>query len=128
MDKERVDAFKVGFLFKLAEIGVMPSQLHEMVKKAFVDPNSLASSALSGAGEVGKASLTGLGLAGSGAKYGLMAAAGVPIALGAASGAADAALNAPTPEDIETLRQAEMVGLYQRLSAEIRKRQAHRVM
>src|SRR5690348_10304845 len=99
MNNERADAFKVGFLTKLAELGLTPSEFHQRVKLAFIDPGSLASSVLSGAGEVGKAAISGIGMAGTAAKAGLGVAAGAPLVLGAASGAADAALNAPSSED-----------------------------
>jgi hypothetical protein len=57
----------------------------------------------------------------------MLGAVGGPLALGGIAGAADAALNAPTPEDIEDLRKAEMIGLLNRMSGEIRTRAQHKI-
>jgi hypothetical protein len=113
---ERVIAFKVGFLQKVAEMGKTPDEFYGLVKQGF-DPSDLlgmASSGLSGLG----------GIASAGGKGLLYGGIGLPIVAGGALGAADAALNAPSGDDIEGLRKAEMLGLLHRLTTEVRGRQA----
>lgn len=114
MANERTTAFKVGFLKKVAELGLTPD---EFVKLA-LDPTDLLLSGGSGLmhGATGALALGGKTLG--------AAALGAPIVAGGIAGAADAALNAPTGEDIDSLRNAEMVGLLNRLTAEIRTRRA----
>lgn len=126
-EQSRVTAYKLGFLRKLAELGMTPSQWQARVKQAFVDPSSLAFDAIRGMSDIGgKAvgsgaeALKGVGgLAGQAAVYG-------PLALGAATGVARAALDAPSPVDIENLRKEEMITLYRRLANEINARRARK--
>lgn len=116
MSNERHDAFKVGFLMKLAEIGMTPDEFYKQA--AGVPGLGLADLGSAGMG-------IGSGLLGAGALGGKMlagGAVGLPLILGGAAGAADAALNAPTGEDIEDLRRAEMIGLLRRMTGEVRGR------
>lgn len=126
MDQERVMAFRVGFLTKLAQLGVTPTQLLERVKKA--DLTDLLSSLASGTAGVGQTALShGLGMAGDVASTGLTAAALAPVALGGLTGASAAMLDSPSLEDIDTLRQAEIAATYERLAKQIRARAARKV-
>ena len=93
--RERRWAYKVGFLQKLAEIGVKPDDFFGHVKKAILDPTDIGTSAVKSTGDIGMALLGGLGsglmTAGKGLGY---TALGAPVVLGAGSGALTAALNA----------------------------------
>lgn len=125
--KKRRWAYKVGFLQKLAEMGVRPDEFFGHAKRAFFDPTALGASALKSTGDIGAALLGGLGTglttAGKGLGY---TALGAPIALGAGSGAMSAAFSAPTPEDIQVLRNVELIALYERLTKEINARRARK--
>ena len=127
MDKkahDRAIAFKVGFLLKLASIGVTPQKMFDRVKKAdIIDP------ILSSGTRLGEQAVsTGAGMGATGLKYvaglGLVA----PIALGAGAGVAKTLLDAPTETDVETLQQAELAALYGRLASEIRERNSRKVL
>ncbi len=116
--KERADAFKVGFLFKLAKAGISPVEFFERVKNAdILDP------LVSGVVDVGKKGgemAGGMGLAGLKALG--LAGLALPVAAGGALGMAQSSLEAPTAKDLDTIRQAELQGLYKRLAAEVRAR------
>ena len=111
-------AFKTGFLRGLAECGVLPSEFFAHVKRAF-DPTGFMDEAL----DIGKSAVSGgSSMAGAGLKALGTAALAAPLAVGGASGAAEALLNAPEAEDIENLRKTELLGLYRRLTDEIKAR------
>ena len=115
MTNERNSAFKVGFLKKIAEAGYTPDEFFALLKQA-VSPTDVINSGTSFMGGLGGALSTG------GKTLGALAL-GAPIVAGGALGAADAAINAPAPEDIEHLRKAEMIGLLRRLTTEVNDRQ-----
>jgi hypothetical protein len=115
-ERSRADAFKVGFLRKLAEMGVRPT---EFFKRAEFFDVGLSNVVGTGRDIVG----TGLDLAGAGAKTLGQAALLAPLLAGAATGTAQALLSSPSPEDIESLRKSEILQLYKRLTDEIRARQ-----
>lgn len=119
---EKKLAFKVGFLMKLAELGVLPSELEPLAKKA-LDITDLASTA-SGLGE--KALTGGLAAGALGGKLLAGTAVGAPLLIGGATGAADAMLSAPSDEDLEALQAAELLGTYGRLTREIKTRLARK--
>ena len=115
MSNERRDAFKVGFLTKLAELGMTPSEFYKQAADGGFGLPDL--------GSLGMGLGSGLAGAGSmGAKALLYGGIGAPLAIGGLAGAADAALNAPQAEDIEDLRRAEMIGLLRRMTGEVRNR------
>ena len=126
-DSSRAGAYKVGFLIKLAECGIPPSAFHARLKKAFFDPSMMFNPFAQGIGDIGK-TLTGMpgeaakSLAGLGAQAAVVA----PLAAGGLSGIAEAALDAPSPEDIENLRRAELIATYERLTREINARRARK--
>ncbi len=125
MSQERAMAFRVGFLTKLAQLGVTPSQLLDRVKQA--DVTDLLSALASGTAGVGQTALGhGLSLAGDVAGTGLTVAGLAPLALGGITGATSAMLNSPSLEDIDTLRQAELAATYDRLAKQIRARMARK--
>lgn len=119
--KERMDAFKVGFLRKVAELGMTPTDFFGMVKKSF-DPLS----DMLGAGAAGAGALWGLGS--EAAKYGLYGAALAPVAAGVVTGGLEAKLTSPSVEDIEALRRAELTAKYDRMTKEIRARMARKAV
>ena len=118
MTKERTAAFKVGFLKKLAECGITPDRF---AKQAFA--SDFLGSVLSGMGTAagGGANLVS-GLASGLATAGLVA----PVGIGAGLGVGSALLNQPTVQDIDVLRKMEMLANYDRLTKEIRGRQAQK--
>lgn len=116
---ERAQAFKVGFLRKVAELGMTPSEFMGMVKAA-MEPMT----ALMGLGAGGLGTAWGLGQ--EAAKYGLYGAALAPVGLGMVSGGLEAKLTSPSVEDIESLRRAELAAKYDRMAKEIRARMARK--
>jgi len=117
--RERANAFKVGFLRKVAELGMTPSEFMGMVKTA-MEPMT----ALMGLGSGGLGAAWGLGQ--EAAKYGLYGAALAPIGVGMATGGLEAKLTSPSVEDIEALRRAELAAKYDRMTKEIRSRMARK--
>jgi hypothetical protein len=113
----RAGAFKVGFLRKLAELGVTPDEFYASVKQAADGPGDFPSSLFMGATDVGKTLIgTGMDWAGTAAKTLGTVALAAPIVAGGATGIASGALNSPSVEDITLLRKAEMLELYKRLA------------
>ena len=108
IEREQADAYKIGFLTKLARMGVLPS---EFAKRASVGLVTL---------------MEGANLAGSIGKLGLQGAALAPIALGATTGAFEGLTDAPSNEDIEMLRKRETLELYKRLAKEVNLRRVMR--
>ena len=121
MDEKKL-AFKVGYLMKLAELGVLPSEFSGLLKAA-LDITDIASTA----GGLGEKALTGGLAAGAlGGKLLVGAGIGAPLLVGGATGAADAMLSAPSDETLEALQAAEMLGTYNRLTREIKSRVARK--
>jgi hypothetical protein len=125
MSSDRIENFKLGFLSKIAETGMTPSEF--FTKIAFLDPEKILDKL------TGKAMDAGFSLGGSALDLGTSAlkglgavAVGAPIALGGAAGAAKELLEQTTPEDIELLRKMEELGVYRRLTSEIKNRMAMR--
>jgi hypothetical protein len=110
-ERERANAYKVGFLRKLAQLGVLPGEFH---KRA------------SGLGVLGLANLAGSGmsLAGQAGKTGIETALMAPLLAGTATGALSGLSDAPSAEDIEILRQKEKLELLRRLTKEVKLRKA----
>lgn len=101
------DAFKRGFLQKLAEHGVLPSDVTAaMTKRA----NLL--NWMKGLG----------GVALSGTKAGLTFGLGIPLLAGTTVGAAARAAARADDEDVEELKRQEMIAEYRRLAKEVRDR------
>ena len=119
IERERADAYKVGFLRKLAEEGILPSEFAEHAKRASLSGLAMINAA---AGVLG----SGASLAGEVGSLGLKGALLAPIAAGAATGAADGLTDAPSKEDIEFLRKKETLELYKRLAREVNLRRAMR--
>jgi len=117
--KERRDAFKVGFLRKVAELGMTPTDFFGMVKEAMIPLSDMMSAGTAGAGAL-------WGLGSEAAKYGLYGAALAPLAAGVVTGGLEAKLTSPSVEDIEALRRAELAAKYDRMTKEIRSRMARK--
>ena len=120
--RERAAAFKVGFLKKLAESGLTPSNF---AKQAFA--SDFLSSMLSGMTSTGS-SLLGAGAGAAGSLASGLATAGLvaPVGIGAGLGVGSAMLNQPTIQDIDVLRKMELLANYDRLTKEIRERRAQK--
>jgi hypothetical protein len=121
---DRISAYKVGFLTKLAELGILPDEMYAQVKKA-----DLMETLASGGVDVGK-QIAGLGLSAGaeGAKwlgYGALAA---PVAAGGGVGMAHALLDAPSDRDIESMRKTELINLYKRITQEVMARRQQKVV
>lgn len=136
----RKTAFKVGFLTKLAEAGMTPTDLQEKLAakrragsgdSSTSDPTQiLYDVAKGGLGEITSAGRQGIGAATSAASnlpslaaYGLT---GLPVAIGGGLGALEQLTQAPTSLDTGLLRKAEQVGLYNQLIREIHERRKAR--
>ena len=125
--KDRMTAFKVGFVKKLAHLGLPPDQLFGMMKSAVTDPTDLIAELMRGsAGTAKDIAGAGLSTAGTLGRYGLYGSVLAPLALGAAGGAADAYMGAPSSSDIENIRQQELVDSYKRLTREVQARRERR--
>lgn len=116
IERDKADAYKVGFLTKLAQMGVLPS---EFAKHASLPLMALINAAAGAAG-------SGANLAGNVGALGLKAAIAAPLALGSVSGAVEGLTDAPSNEDIEFLRKKEVLELYKRLSKEVNLRRTMR--
>jgi hypothetical protein len=124
--RERANAYKVGFMRKLAELGVRPSQFMSAATAKRAD---FLDKLTGGAVDVGRDVIGGgVDLAGAGLKTLGQAAILAPLLTGAATGTASAMLSSPSSEDIESLRKAEILNLYRRLTEEIKARQAKKVL
>lgn len=110
--EKRAQAFKVGFLLKVASLGITPT---ELFKKA----DGLLDRAITSAAEVpGKV----LGAVPSTAYYGSLIGAGLPLGAGAVAGSIQSRLEAPSEKDLDILRMAELEATYKRLTNEARVR------
>lgn len=108
-------AFKVGFLKGLAQAGVTPAEFAAaMSKNASGALAGAAGALLSGAASVPVPAAKALMLGGL----------ALPVAAGAGTGAAEAILSSPVPEDMNTLRAEEMRDTYLRMARIIRERSA----
>lgn len=121
---EKKAAFKVAFLTKLASLGLTPNEWFEQLTKQSDDPLS----ALIGGGmDIGKSALSGIASAVPTAAKAVGAGALLaPLAIGGAAGIADGYMNAPTSDDIEIMRKAELLGALKRHTQEVRQRMAQR--
>lgn len=114
-ERDRANAYKVGFMKKLAEIGALPSEFF----KAASGLSALALANMA-TGAMG----SGASLAGEAGKMGIQAALAAPLLAGTATGAAEGLLDAPSQEDIELLRKKELLELYKRLTEEVNLRKS----
>jgi len=122
------EAFKVGFLMKCAENGLSPDESHDLIRRAF-DKRAIlgigpALKWLYGKGEslAGKGWDLGTKLVPLGANFGLAAAVGVPVAGGIGAGYLLAKANEPAGELVERAKHEELVGEYERLADEARRK------
>jgi len=115
VDRERANAYKVGFLKKLAELGVLPGEFFK--EAAGLSALALANLATGAMG-------SGASLAGQAGKLGLEGAVLAPLAVGTATGAMSGLADAPSSEDIEALHQKEKLELIKRLTKEVKLRRA----
>ncbi len=128
--RERVDAFKVGFLRGLADQGITPSEFcTAMAKEAKLtdmgNPAEVLGGLASGMGAPisvlgGMAMGVGKDVAGTAGKA-LLAA---PIVAGGLAGVAAERLSSPDPKMVENLQKAELIGLYKRLATKMKERKA----
>lgn len=121
--KQRKESFKLGFLSKIAECGLTPKEFFAACKTAFLDPMGVLEK---GVGLAGTTLGHGADLAGSALGTLGTAAVAAPVAIGGASGVLRELLETPPVEDVDLLRRMEQLGLYRRLTKEIRGRMASR--
>lgn len=115
-DTEKVAAWKVGWLRKMAEVGVRPNKVVDVLQKR-----------ADGLLDIGKSAIGGIaGAVPAAAKLIGAGAVAAPLAIGGMAGAAEGYLNAPTSDDLKILQQAEMLAAYKRHTDEIRARMAQR--
>jgi hypothetical protein len=123
-ERGRMHAYKVGFLRKLAELGVRPSAF---MSKAMSKRADFLDTLTGGAVGAGREVIGGgVDLASTGIKSLGQAALLAPLLAGVATGTSSAMLSSPSAEDIEALRKAEILNLYRRLTEEVRARQARK--
>lgn len=115
-DIEKVAAWKVGWTRRMADAGVLPSTVIDVLQKK-----------ADGLLDIGKSAIGGIaGSIPTAAKVIGAGALAAPLAIGGAAGAAEGYLNAPTSDDLKILQQAEMLAAYKRHTDEIRARMAQR--
>lgn len=120
--RDRISAFKLGFLKKLAEDGITPDEFHGLIKQAF-DPLAAMVSGVGGATDIGtKLMSTGADVGGSVLKNLAYAGLIAPVVLGGTAGAIEARLTSPSVEDLEAMRRAELAAKYEQMSHVIRQR------
>ena len=118
---DRRRQFKLGFLTKLAEVGMTPGEFYTRMEKAGI--LNLQDALLLGAGtalknRAGKV----VDLVDDVPRYGAQAAIGVPAVVGGGLGLAQGLMEAPADTDVSLLHKAEQIGQYRKLTDEIRKR------
>lgn len=121
IDPRRVLAYKVGFLAKLAELGVAPGELHErLTKAALLDPLDVLA-------RLGEGATNVLGQAGQLAwSYGAPAAILGPVGVGGLLGYLRTKATSPTDADVKALQSTEELGALRRATQAIRRRMALR--
>ena len=130
MFKDAKEAYKAGFLLKLAELGITPDEFYEsLVKQGGFLTDALSGVAGFGSRMAGKgvdlasnvvSSAKDIGIAGM--DYAVPAAVLLPLFAGTGLGALHSSLNAPTEEDIDAVRQRELLKTYEALTRESRER------
>lgn len=121
MTPARILSYKAGFLRKLAEAGVLPSEAMAAVKVAAGKPEGGGG----GMPSISKALGQLASLAPSAVKGTAAVAVGAPLALGAGAGALDAVMDAPVL-DADMLHKMELMAAYRQATKEILNRQAAR--
>jgi hypothetical protein len=119
MGADRKMAFKVGFLCKLAELGVQPSEFYKAADG--VSPGSDLYGFVTG--RTGKLFDKGIDFTLDKAlPYALAAAIGIPLVAGTVSGAVTGKLTSPISESIDDVRKKELIDTYRRLASEVKSR------
>lgn len=118
-EDQKAAAYKWGFLVKLAELGLKPSELRRAFEKAAErPPGGTLGGSLVGAGY---GTLKGILNAAKGlGSAGLMLSAGIPLLAGSALGYGAYRLGRPRYETPEDIRHTETLALYRRLSQQAR--------
>jgi len=107
------EAFKAGFLLKLAEIGMTPEDLVENIKHAEVDPIGQI---------VDKTYKFGTGLASTTGKLGLALLLGLPPILGATGGLIASKVTGPSDVDLALAKKKLKLFRYQQMLNEVKQR------
>jgi hypothetical protein len=124
---DRAECFKLGFLAKVAELGLTPNEFFSFTKNAILDIDKLMDKTVGGTLDLGSSALSkGLELGGSALGTAGNLALWGPLAIGGAHGALREYLETPPAQNIDVLRKMETLGLYRRLTNEIRNRMAMR--
>jgi hypothetical protein len=115
------EAFKIGFLAKLASVGLTPSSFVELLEKrsGFGDLITGVTDPIKSVAELGTGLISGVGLP---AAAGLFV--GLPYVAGKATGALHSALTDVTPEDVERMKIEDFIGTYKQEANKIKQRLA----
>lgn len=116
------EAFKVGFLAKLASAGLTPSELVGMLeKKALLEE---AAAAVKGVAEPTKSisDLLSSGLYGLGIPLYAASFIGLPYLLGKATGGVHSELTDVTPDDIERMKLEDFTSTYKSEAEKIKRK------
>ena len=120
--------FKIGFLLKCAEEGLTMEETHSRIKTILTSHKQLQKQAFlsdiwKATKDVGSSGLDlAKAIAGPVVNYSSIAALGLPIAGGAALGYGAAKLTNPDKDFIADAKQDELVGEYERLAEDARRR------
>ncbi len=106
------EAFKLGFLTRLADAGMSPEQVRETVKSAAI--TDFLTKPWNVAWDVGGSTAKNVG--GGLANMGMLAAIAGPPALGAMGGYLASRATDIGDEDVEELKQQELIDEYRRLA------------
>ena len=118
------EAFKVGFLCKVAELGMTPAEFNTIIdKQAQAGPIAKLIGGLGGV--VGAAGKGAIGAISELSPYALMAMVGLPVAGGIMTGWGHSHLKDVSEEDVERMKIRDVVNTYRSEASRIR-RKLHR--
>jgi len=112
MPLDKRQAFKLGFLTRLADEGMSPAQIEETVKSAAI--SDFVTKPWNVAWDIGGSTAKTVG--GGLANMGMLGAIAGPPLLGALAGYGAARMTDIGDEDVEELRQQELINEYRRLA------------
>ena len=114
------EAFKVGFLAKLASVGLTPSDLVEMLEKraeGWKDMITGPTDVVKGLGDILNTLVFGIGVPATALTF-----VGAPYLAGKATGALHSELTDVTPDDIERMKLEDFTGTYKSEADKIRRK------
>jgi len=114
------EAFKVGFLSKLASVGITPSDFMTMLEKrsdGWKDAITGPTDVIKGLGDVLNTLVYGVGVPATALTF-----VGAPYLAGKATGALHSELTDVTPEDIERMKVEDFTNTYKSEAEKIRRK------